>query len=672
MAPFDHAQEKRIIKALEEYATLSKPNIAKLARKHMILDQTFRRRLNGIPAGNRGGTNSRLNANEEEGLRKYMAFLYRIGMPPGKLDIVQAANSILVAAGKPKVSKEWARRWMKRNRELFKSIRGRTLSAERKDCHQKEEIDRHFSDFTAVLAEYKIRQEDVWNFDEIGFRIGCLRGRTVIVPADVKAIYLADPDNRESITSLECVSAKGKSIESYIIVKGEVMKEKLFDNDIDDNTWLAVTPTGFTNDRNTFRWLEHFDRRTRENIRNRWRLLVMDGHSSHLSDHFKYYCWTHRIIPFLLPSHSTHLLQPLDVGVFSAMKQHHQNELYASIRFGDASFDRVDFFDAWKKIHTATMKPKTIYSGWVKTGLFSRDPAVVFASMARFDSESKMVGSNPSPSTPPSTPPLRPFQQPPNTASRHAHEAYLEKRIEDHIEDICPLTPSYSIALRAYHEYTARKSTEITLIERNNVQRREHTKRKADLKNGSNRYVQKSGAIRFGDARSQIQERETEEWLKEGEKDVVNMAEERAKRAKALEVEKAARSAVREEQKKQRAEVQAVVQQEHIQRKDATKVIAQELSKALSRAGLRARNSQYGKELWKPLEVYVKHYGQIWEGEKPNHDIIDIYVKWRIEYTKMLLDMKEDQEYLKVLQAKRGVRRRKAFSSMKQAGDTEG
>lgn len=91
----------------------------------------------------------------------------------------------------------------------------------------------------------------MWNFDEIGFQIGCLLRRIVIVPADVKSIYLANPNNRESLTSLECVSAIGKSIESYLIIKGEVIAEKLFDNKVKDNTILAATPTSFTNDINT-------------------------------------------------------------------------------------------------------------------------------------------------------------------------------------------------------------------------------------------------------------------------------------------------------------------------------------------------------------------------------------------------------------------------------------
>jgi hypothetical protein len=44
-------------------------------------------------------------------------------------------------------------------------------------------------------------------------------------------------------------------------------------------------------------------------------MIIFDGHESHLTDEFTYYCWEHNIIPFRLPAHSTHLLQPLDIGV---------------------------------------------------------------------------------------------------------------------------------------------------------------------------------------------------------------------------------------------------------------------------------------------------------------------------------------------------------------------
>jgi hypothetical protein len=55
---------------------------------------------------------------------------------------------------------------------------------------------------------------------------------------------------------------------------------------------------------------------------NGWkRLLLCDDHDSHISTQFVSFCIDHNIILFLLPLHSSHLLQPLDVGVFGPIKR---------------------------------------------------------------------------------------------------------------------------------------------------------------------------------------------------------------------------------------------------------------------------------------------------------------------------------------------------------------
>ncbi|KAG4429141.1 hypothetical protein IFR05_015376 [Cadophora sp. M221] len=290
--------------------------------------------------------------------------------------------------------------------------------------------------------------------------------------------------------------------------------------------------------------------------------------------------------------------------------------------------------------------------------------------MAKFDSESALSKAQKltSASTSTSTPPLRPFQQPLTSQTRLAHEAYLERRIDDHIDSLQPLTPSYSRSPQAYHTYTNRKMAEVQLIENREVERIEHAKQKSALRAGSSRYVQKSGAIRFGDARAQIQERKTQEWLQESERDVVNIAERRQARAKALEDEKAARTIAKEQLRVQKLAIHTVDREEQQHRKDTTKEVVQELSKAITRAGLRARVSLFGKEVWKPLEWHVKHKGEIWEVEGPVHEVIDIYVKWRIEYTKMLLYLQSRDVNLEVLRSERGRRRIKAFNTMRERG----
>jgi hypothetical protein len=69
----------------------------------------------------------------------------------------------------------------------------------------------------------------------------------------------------------------------------------------------------------------------------------MDGHTSHVTWEFFDYCLQHRIISFCLPAHSTHLLQPLDVGLFGPLQKYYSNGLDARMEAGDKGINKGDF-----------------------------------------------------------------------------------------------------------------------------------------------------------------------------------------------------------------------------------------------------------------------------------------------------------------------------------------
>jgi|GEM_PF-6766714 len=84
--------------------------------------------------------------------------------------------------------------------------------------------------------------------DETGFRIRVVVGRIVITYLNTKAVYLADPGNRESITAIKTICADGSTIAPMLILKGEVLLEKYFLNDLDDAALLATSPMGYSNE----------------------------------------------------------------------------------------------------------------------------------------------------------------------------------------------------------------------------------------------------------------------------------------------------------------------------------------------------------------------------------------------------------------------------------------
>jgi hypothetical protein len=95
--------------------------------------------------------------------------------------------------------------------------------------------------------------------DETGFRIRCLHGRIVITHANTKAVYLADPDVRDWITTVETISAGGFTIPAMIILAGSIMLEKHFDNNLEDDILMAITSSGYSNNLMEMEYIWHFN-----------------------------------------------------------------------------------------------------------------------------------------------------------------------------------------------------------------------------------------------------------------------------------------------------------------------------------------------------------------------------------------------------------------------------
>lgn len=105
----------------------------------------------------------------------------------------------------------------------------------------------------------------MYNFDETGFRVGCGRQQKIITKEEKARVVLEDPENRDFISSIECVSSDGLVIPNMIILSGKSHLEKLFlHNDLDRNVTVAVSETGYNNDELSLHWLEHFDKNTRK------------------------------------------------------------------------------------------------------------------------------------------------------------------------------------------------------------------------------------------------------------------------------------------------------------------------------------------------------------------------------------------------------------------------
>ncbi|KIM94488.1 hypothetical protein OIDMADRAFT_75280, partial [Oidiodendron maius Zn] len=279
----------------------------------------------------------------------------------------------------------WTKAWIKRQSNYIKGLKSKSLSAKRLASHIVEDIEGYFKAFKKCKDYWGIQDKDIYNFDETGFQIGVSSGEMVLVPKDILAVYTADPENKELITSVETINYGGRKVPPIIIFAGAYHLRRYFKNNLDGDILFARSSSGYSNDKLGLKYLEHFNRYTQSKSIGQYRMLIFDGHGSHLTQEFLDFCWQHHIRPFQLPAHTTHLLQPLDVGVFQSLKHNFKKEVRKQVFMGAKEISRTDFFAFFQRFHDKTFKnPRIHKSAFRKTGLIPLDPQQVLLKLKEY------------------------------------------------------------------------------------------------------------------------------------------------------------------------------------------------------------------------------------------------------------------------------------------------
>ena len=213
--------------------------------------------------------------------------------------------------------------------------------------------------------------------DEKGFLIGVLRQlqRVYSKEAFNKGLLSAagQDGNREWITCIASICMDGTWIPPTLIYQaqpGTVMDwwvEEL--DEVKHKVHFALSPTGWTNNDLGYEWLTTiFDRYTKQKARQGrdYRMLILDGHGSHINMQFLNWCHEHRILVAVFLPHSTHRLQPLDVSLFGPLSQYYAQELDAWQFKSQAkrSLSKREFLGLFWPAFEKAFSVSNIASGW--------------------------------------------------------------------------------------------------------------------------------------------------------------------------------------------------------------------------------------------------------------------------------------------------------------------
>lgn len=190
-----------------------------------------------------------------------------------------------------------------------------------------------------------------------------------------KVALAKHPESRIWTTIVEYISTSGAILPLLVIFKGKGIQQQWLPDD-DDNaldplrTWRFTTSeNGWTSNSIALEWLTKvFIPSTTTTAP---RLLVADGHGSHETDDFMWHCYINNIHLLFLPAHASHILQPLDVAVFSPLKATYRRQITNLATMTDcALIGKRLFLASYVIAREEGLTARNIRSGWKASGLW--------------------------------------------------------------------------------------------------------------------------------------------------------------------------------------------------------------------------------------------------------------------------------------------------------------
>jgi hypothetical protein len=197
-------KEARIQEALKAYHDPSETEITSLRIAASVFDVSYTtlygREQGAKPLSENGGHNTRLNEAQEMSLIWYMDIAIERGFPLRYNMVTRAATQILEAVGlingnTDRLGNNWALRWVEKQRKLgrYHAVCTKPMDYRRKEALTPELVLETFARLQAILDKYEIQIFDIYNVNEIGFRIGCIASSTVITHKNIREVRA--PDN---------------------------------------------------------------------------------------------------------------------------------------------------------------------------------------------------------------------------------------------------------------------------------------------------------------------------------------------------------------------------------------------------------------------------------------------------------------------------------------------
>src|SRR5271168_2451461 len=501
----DESQLNLALQAIRRDPTLSLRRAAKLYSVHHT---KLSRRQRGIPSRRDISANSRkLTDLEEIVLVERIIDLASKGFPPRLCVVEDMANRLIMTRQGERVGPRWAANFVQRQPGLRTRFQ-RKYDYQRAKCEDPEVIRAWFELVKNTIARYAIADADIYNFDETGFMMGVISTGMVVTSSDGrKQAKKTQPGNREWVTVIQAANSMGYAVPPYIIVAGKNHLDSWYDESDFPPYWrTGVSQNGWTTNELGRDWIRHFEKSTSLRKLGVYRLLVLDGHESHHSDEFEEYCREHNIVTLCMPPHSSHLLQPLDVGCFGPLKKAYGRQIEDLMRQQITHITKEDFIPVFRAAFQVSLTESNIQGGFRGAGIVPFDPERVISTL-----DLKLRTPTPSNSRPGTAQPWT-SQTPNNPTQATSQSSFIKDRVARHQGS----SPTAILdAIDQFAKGTSKVMHQIALLQAENRDLRKANETLSKRRNRKKSRLQAGGSLNIQEAQAIMDERDIADQLKQ-------------------------------------------------------------------------------------------------------------------------------------------------------------
>jgi len=207
----------------------------------------------------------------------------------------------------------------------------------------------------------------IYNIDEKRITVDH-RSRYIVGSRDHPAQAVTSGKGK-TVTLIGAGSASGSAIPPYFVFPGKRMNSDSM-KDASPGASGTASERGWSNMQVFKQYLtKHFvsfvpvrsDSKT---------LVLLDGHRSHVALVLAEWAKQNNIILFVLPAHTSHLLQPLDVACYGPFQRLYNAQSHKLMRQTSAAITKYNICQLACHVYTRALSSENMQSGFRRTGNF--------------------------------------------------------------------------------------------------------------------------------------------------------------------------------------------------------------------------------------------------------------------------------------------------------------